>query len=113
MKTQWLPLKRLKELQMQKLELILKHVYANVPYYKLIFDERGLKPKDIQDFDDLKKLPVLNKKDIRNNFEDMIAQNYMKFNPSLNHTSGSTGEPLSYYIDKELSILINACVQRH
>jgi phenylacetate-CoA ligase len=37
----------------------------------------------------------------------------MEFNPNLNHTSGSTGKPLSYYIDKKLSTLISACVQRH
>jgi phenylacetate-CoA ligase len=37
----------------------------------------------------------------------------MDFYPHLNHTSGSTGEPLNYYIDRQLAITINACVQRH
>ena len=113
MKSQWYSKEQVDELRLRKLEAVIKHAYENVPYYRRVFDERELKPKDIQDFDDLKKLPILTKDDVRNNFKDMIAQNYMEFNPTLNHTSGSTGEPLSYYIDENLSTLIYACVQRH
>ena len=113
MESQWYSKEQLEELQLKKLEAIIKHAYENVPYYRKIFDERGLKPKDIQNFGDLKKLPILTKGDVRNNFRDIISRNYMEFNPTLNHTSGSTGEPLSYYIDDYLSTLISACVQRH
>ena len=114
MKTQWLPLKRLKELQMQKLHIILKHAYANVPYYKLIFDERGLKPKDIQDFDDLKKLPILTKDDVRKNLNDLTAQHFEDYQPILSHTSGSTGTAMDFYLTKYMeSIIEPAHVWRH
>jgi phenylacetate-CoA ligase len=113
MESQWYSREQLIEFQLRSLKKIIDHAYQNVPYYRRIFDERGVKPKDIQDFTDLEKLPVLTKNDIRNHFEELTARNYRKFNPSLNHTSGSTGEPLSYYIDKDLAILISACVQRH
>ena len=55
-KSQWWNKEKLEEYQMQQLEKLLHHAYENVPYYKKVFDERGLKPKDIQDFNDLKKL---------------------------------------------------------
>jgi phenylacetate-coenzyme A ligase PaaK-like adenylate-forming protein len=44
---------------MQQLSKHLHHAYANVPYYRKVFDERELHPRDIQTFDDLKKLPYL------------------------------------------------------
>ena len=48
---------------MRQLSKLLHHAYENVPYYQRVFDERKLKPRDIQNFDDLKKLPFLIKPD--------------------------------------------------
>ena len=57
--SQWWSKEQLEEYQLQQLSTLLQHVYENVPYYHRIFDERGLKPKDIQDFTDLQMLPYL------------------------------------------------------
>ena len=46
--SQWWSKEKLEEYQMRQLERLLKHAYENVPYYRRVFDERGLKPKDIQ-----------------------------------------------------------------
>lgn len=54
--SQWWSREKLEEYQMQQLSKLLHHAYENVPYYWWVFDERGLKPKDIQDFDDLRRL---------------------------------------------------------
>lgn len=51
--SQWWSKEQLEEYQLQQLSTLLQHAYENVPYYHRIFDERGLKPKDIQDFKDL------------------------------------------------------------
>jgi len=50
--SQWWGREKLEEYQMQQLEKLLCHAYKNVPYYRRVFDEQGLQPKDIQDFDD-------------------------------------------------------------
>jgi len=76
--SQWWDREKLEEYQMQQLENLLKHAYENVPYYRKVFDKRGLKPKDIQNINDLKKLPYLTKEIIRENLQDFIAQNYPK-----------------------------------
>ena len=68
--SQWWSKERLEEYQMQQLEKLLKHAYENVPYYRRVFNERGLKPKDIQDVEDLKKLPHLTKDKFRYNFNN-------------------------------------------
>lgn len=96
--TQWWSPKELRELQNRKLQSLIKHAYENVPYYHRIFNERGLTDKDVQTIEDLPKLPLLTKDDIRRNINDLKAKDINKWKPFSNSTSGSTGEPLKYYI---------------
>lgn len=112
-KTQWLPTEELEELQNEKLRTIIRHAYENVPYYRRIFDDRGLKPEDLQTKEDLKLLPTLTKDDVRTHFNELIARDFKKYKPILRHTSGSTGVPLKYYLDKNNLILESAFVARH
>jgi len=102
-KSQWWSRQRLEEYQLQQLEKLLKHAYENVPYYHRVFDERGLKAKDIQDFNDLKKLPYLTKDIIRDNIQDLVAQNYPKSKLQYCTTGGSTGIPLGFYHEKGIT----------
>jgi len=98
--SQWWSKTKLEEYQMKELNKLLYHAYENVPYYRKIFDERGLKPKDIQDFNDLQLLPYLTKEDVRNNFNDLMAKNLPKSMFQYVSTSGSTGIPLQFYEEK-------------
>jgi phenylacetate-CoA ligase len=101
--SQWWSKEKLEEYQMRELEKLLKHAYENVPYYRRVFDERGLKPKDIQDFDDLKKLPYLTKEIIQDNLKDLVAQNYSRSKLQYITTGGSTGIPMGFYSEKGVS----------
>lgn len=103
--SQWWSREKLEEYQMQQLSKLLHHAYENVPYYRRIFDERGLKPKDIQDFDDFKKLPYLTKEIIRENLSDLVARNYPESKLQYCTTGGSTGIPLGFYREKGVSAL--------
>ena len=98
--SQWWSREKLEAYQMFQLSKLLRHAYENVAYYRKIFDERGLKPKDIQNFHDLKKLPYLTKEIIRENLHDLIAQNYPKSKLEYVRTGGTTGIPLGFYVDK-------------
>jgi len=98
--SQWWSKKKLEEYQWRKLEALLRHAYENVPYYKRVFDERGLKPKDIQGFSDFRKLPFLTKKIVRDNLQDLVARNYPKSKLLYVTTGGSTGTPLGLYYEK-------------
>jgi len=88
---------------MRELEKLLKHAYENVPYYQKVFDERGLKPKDIQDFNDLKKLPYSTKGVFKKNFntKEIISKDSNLSRLLLSHTSGTTGKPLQFYLNKD------------
>lgn len=100
LETQWWSRIQLEELQLEQLRALVKHAYENVPYYRRVFDEHRLSPKDIVTLDDLQKIPFLTKEDVRNNFEDLIARNIDR--ERLDHvtTAGSTGSPLGLYHDK-------------
>jgi phenylacetate-CoA ligase len=101
--SQWWSRQKLAEYQLQQLSRLLNHAYDNVPYYRRVFDERGLKPKDIQDFDDLRRLPYLTKEIIQDNLPDLVARNYPKSKLRYATTGGSTGIPLGFYIERGVS----------
>ena len=103
--SQWWSKEKLEEYQMRQLEKLLKHAYENVPYYRRVFDERRLKPKDIQDFDDFKKLPYLTKDDVRKNLKDLIARNIPKKDMQYVTTGGTSGKPLGFYIEKRTNLI--------
>jgi phenylacetate-CoA ligase len=111
-KSQWWSLDKLVELQNQKLRSLIDHAYNKVPYYRRVFDERGLSVRDIQSIDDLPKLPLLTKDLIRQDFTDFMAQDYQKWRPYLDSTSGSTGVPLHYYTTMDAYSMGWACLFR-
>jgi len=101
-KSQWWSKEQLEEYQLQQLSKLLNHAYENVPYYTKVFDDLGLKPEDIQDINDLQKLPFLTKDIIRENSGDLKARNYSKDQFEHVVTSGTTA-PLGFYYEKGVS----------
>lgn len=111
-KSQWWSLEKLREYQRQQLSKLLSHAYENVPYYRRIFDERGLKPKDIEDVSDLAKLPILTRDIIREHRDELIAENISRDDIVEFSTSGSTGAPLSFIAKKALYKIEAAFITR-
>lgn len=101
---------KLEEYQLSELKKIINHGYNNVPYYKRIFEERGLTPNDIKDFSDLKKIPYLTKNIIRKNLKDLIATNYKEKERLYCTTGGSTGLPLEFCMNKNINIREDAFI---
>lgn len=98
-KTQWWSREQIEQLQLARLQHLLSHAQANVPYYRILFAEIGFKPAEISSLADLKRLPLLDKAKIRNNVDALKstkAQKLARFN-----TGGSSGEPLVFYIGNE------------
>jgi len=100
-RTQWLKREQILHLQQARLRALLKHSYENVPYYHRLFKERGLTPSDIKTVEDLKKLPILKKTDIRRMSQQLIARNIPKREMIQSHTAGTTAQPLIFYTTRE------------
>ena len=95
--SQWWPREKIMELQSQRLRKLLKNAYDTVPYYRRLFDRMTIKPDDIQNINDLQRLPVLTKKLIRDNFDAITAGDFPKKERVSLYTGGSTGETLVFY----------------
>jgi len=103
-KSQFFTSEQLTEYQNKELRKLVNHAYNHVPYYRELFDKHFLKPQDIQTVGDLVRVPVLTKELVRERFDDLVAENSHQFKPYLNKTSGSTGTPLRFLQDKNVSI---------
>jgi len=95
--SQWWSRDKILELQNQRLRQLVRHAYDNVPYYRSLFDARALKPSDIERVEDLVKLPILTKRLIRSNSDNLMTPGFPAKELIPNATGGSTGEPLSFY----------------
>jgi len=94
---QWLSPELILEDQWRKVTNLIAIAYQNVPYYRAMFDKYGIKPKDIQSPSDMKKIPILTKKDIQKNLSKMINLQYNKKRLYKSTTSGSTGIPTTFF----------------
>ncbi|MBE0469762.1 MAG: phenylacetate--CoA ligase family protein [Methyloprofundus sp.] len=95
-KTQWLSAQDLNALQLDSLKTLLIDIEQHVPYYQQLFKQLKFNPKNITSLADLQQLPLTGKPLIREQSEQLKADNAVglaKFN-----TGGSSGEPLIFYI---------------
>ncbi len=74
------------------LRRLVTHAYTNTAHYRAAFDAIGLSPADIQTFDDVRKLPLLERAVAQTSVDARTARS-----PAVavtKTTSGSTGQPL-------------------
>ncbi len=96
---------KLEELQLQRLQRTLRHVYENVPFYRKSFDEAGIKPGDIKSLSDLQKLPFTTKQDMRDSYPFGLFAVPMDKIVRLHASSGTTGKPTVVgYTQKDIDI---------
>ena len=79
----------------KRLRFIVDEAYRRVPYYANVFRSRGITSHDVRGFNDLRKLPILTKRDVQENYSQLINQDLRPDQCFRKSTSGSTGEPVS------------------
>lgn len=91
----------LKQLQLVKLQRLLQHAYAHVPWYRDAMIANSLHPEDFTSLDDIQKMPLLSKQDVRRSlYFRLFSDNHRKRDMHRISTSGSTGEPFTTYADR-------------
>jgi phenylacetate-CoA ligase len=93
---QWLPAEELRQIQERRLQGFLTHAFTTVKYYRELLQQFGLRSSDFQTKADLAKLPLLDKKIIRNKLNDLKSSEASRI--SEFSTGGSTGVPLTFYL---------------
>jgi phenylacetate-CoA ligase len=100
-RTQWLSPDAVRDLQDRKLRRLVRHAYRHVPYYRRRMRDAGVSPDDVKGVEDLPRLPMLTKNDVRRNlYFDIISDNHRKDQMLKISTSGSTGEPFVCFADR-------------
>lgn len=93
----------MKKLQLKQLKDVTKRAYENVPYYKKRFDEAGIKPEDIETLEDIQKLPLTTKDDLRAAYPFGMFAVPRREIVEVHTSSGTTGKPtVSGYTREDL-----------
>ena len=103
----------LRAYQDERLCATVKHAYETVPFYRRRFDDAKLKPSDIRGQQDLPKVPVLTREDIRTHFDELRSRDVSRTTMRTGHTSGTTGTPLTVGYDADTVWMAYAALDRH
>ncbi len=106
-KSQYWPLEKREALRSQRLRRIIQTAYEHTSYWREVMDANNLAPNDIHSPMDLHKLPLLEKKTLRQRREEMV---WKEEGPRVQfvRTSGSTNEALEFYTSSTREAHINA-----
>ena len=95
-----LPQKKLKKLQLKKFKRIFQWAYDNSKFHRGIYEKAGIKPDDIQSFEDISHVPKVEKSMMR----DIQRKDPFPYGDALcvsledvtefRQTSGTTGQPV-------------------
>ncbi|CCK79911.1 phenylacetate--CoA ligase family protein [Desulfobacula toluolica] len=95
-----MPREKLKQLQFKKFKRILTWAYTHSKFHRALYDTAGLTPDDIRSFDDIKKIPKVEKSMMR----DIQKKDPYPYGDALcvpleevsafRQTSGTTGQPV-------------------
>ncbi len=91
-KWETMPQEKLQEIQLEKFKKQAGLVYGN-PFIKKRFDEAGIHPEEITDWEDIKKVPFIFKDDLRENYPTGLISGNWDDVYRIHMTSGTTGVP--------------------
>ena len=121
-RSEWYEPEHLRELQLQKLKVMITQAYDRVPFYRSRFRKIGLLPGDIASLDDIKGIPPLSRQEVIDHRRELLDKELSEsvgiadrstrgpaepipFAPFRRHrlvrntSSGSTGAPTVFYED--------------
>jgi len=103
------PPERIRQFQERRLERIIRHALGWVPAYR---EAPYIKSSMIrgEGFCALARFPLLDRRTLVERGERFVAKNARRFSPKLVQTGGTTGKPVSLYLDGRTRALWNMMV---
>lgn len=102
----------IRKLQDARLIDTVRRVYANVPYYRKLMDEKDIRPEDIKGVADLHKLPFLTKDDLREAYPYGMLACPLSDCVRIQSTSGTTGRRVvAFYTQPDLDRWEECCAR--
>ena len=88
-----MPIEDLQKMQYKLLKSLVYHLYSFSPFYHERMKEQKVHPDDIRELADVKKLPFMFKRDLRDNYPDKIFTATQDDLVRYHVSSGTTGKP--------------------
>ncbi|HVT89775.1 MAG TPA: AMP-binding protein [Tepidisphaeraceae bacterium] len=96
-RSQWQSPAEIESFQLERLGVLLKHCFENVPYYTRVLGDLGYPNRTIQSMDEFRRIPLMSRKLYQENMDDLLAR---KLPPGIvagskgAYTSGTNGVPV-------------------
>lgn len=92
---------QIRQEKLERLKKLVRYAYEHTQYYRELFQREGIKPDDIQSIEDMERIPFLTKDLLRENRDKMISDEFKSDDLIYITTSGSTGAPTGFYVQKD------------
>lgn len=106
----------LERMQSERLRALLRRAWEHVPFYRSLWEKAGLRPEEIRGLQDLKRLPVISKRDWeRDLLEHPPFGTYQGDFPAVRvqASSGSSGRPKPvFHTEKDWEVIRNLWARR-
>ena len=89
-------------LQWQAVSRMLQYAYDNTPFYRERFDDAGIIPAEITSPQDLLRIPMLTRSDIRSRLDDLWSRRYRRGDLLVSATGGTTDTPVQLLRSPEM-----------
>lgn len=94
------PLDHILAVQNQRIQAIVAHAYATVPYYREVMDQAGLRPENFRCSDDLAQLPLITGNLVAQAPERFRSCQYTDSEVLQLHSTGTSGRAKSIVYDR-------------
>jgi phenylacetate-CoA ligase len=92
-KAEAVPRDELEELQNERLRETIRHSFKNSPYYRQVFKDIGIDPRNVKTVEDISELPFTTKNDFAEHYPDgFLAVDRTELD-RIQASSGTSGEP--------------------
>ena len=108
----FLPESVLRELQLRRLQAVVRRCHENVPLFRSRMEAAGLTPGDVRSLDDLRRLPFTQKCDLRDTYPFGLFASPLREVVRVHASSGTTGKPIVVaYTQEDLAVWTEVIVR--
>ena len=95
------PVEKVRAMQIKKFKKLFEFAKENSEFYKKLYKEAGVYDLNIQTYEDINKLPVIDKSLLKkHDYQEILTVPIDAKKLNIHSTSGSTGEPFKLYFNK-------------
>lgn len=89
--------------QFRELKRLIDFAWEHIPFYRRYWEHHGFTPEQFQRLQDFSLIPCIDKEIVRVNYKDMVPRNYDRGRLEQVTSGGTTGLPLSFYINQAIA----------